>query len=142
MKFLFILLFSFFSATITGQSNIKFENDTINVGIICVEVDSIGHEIPEYLKLNFPFTNAGNEPLILSNSTGNGNGIADFPKDPVLPGQKGTIRTVIYRYRYTAYLKKGEELRPFVTCIQITGNFPEEQRSVCVKGYVKKEKKK
>jgi len=43
----------------------------------------------------FAFKNTGNEPLILSNVTSScGCTIPTWPKDPILPGQSGTIKVM------------------------------------------------
>jgi len=41
----------------------------------------------------FTFTNTGNAPLIISNATGScGCTVPVWPKEPILPGQKATIK--------------------------------------------------
>ncbi|CAN5457039.1 hypothetical protein BH10BAC1_BH10BAC1_17750 [soil metagenome] len=125
-----------------AQSQIKFEKDTVDIGIVNVETDSLGYAALPDIPIDFPYVNAGNEPLIITNAIGNGNGLAVFSKDPLLPKQKGIIKARFTRFQYTNYLKKDEELRPFVTSIIIYGNFPEGKRAICLKGSVKKVKKK
>ena len=141
MRTLFAFLLLLFCETSFAQSSLKFEKDTIDVGTITIEVDSSGHEIPPEIKIDFPFVNAGNEPLIITSATGNGSGTAEYPKNPMVPKQKGVIKAKFTRYRYTGYLKKDEGARAFVTSIMVQGNFPEKQKFICIKGFVKKKKK-
>ena len=43
----------------------------------------------------FTFTNTGNEPLIISDAKGScGCTVPDYPKQPVMPGEKGEIKVV------------------------------------------------
>ena len=141
MRIVFTFLLLFFCGISFSQSHIKFEKDTIDVGTIIVETDSLGHEIPPEIKLDFPFVNSGNEPLIITNAIGSGSGVAYFPKDPIVPKHKGSIHANFTRFRYKGYLKKDEDVRAFVTSIVIQGNFPEKQTFICIKGFVKKAKK-
>ena len=142
MKQVFTLILLLFCAISFSQSKLKFEKDTIDVGTITIETDSAGHETLPEIKLDFQFVNAGNEPLIITSATGNGSGTAEYPKNPIVPKQKGVIHAKFTRYRYTGYLKKDEDARAFVTSIVVQGNFPEKQKFICIKGYVKKKKKK
>jgi hypothetical protein len=42
---------------------------------------------------SFEFTNTGNEPLIISNAKGScGCTVPEWPKEPIAPGAKGTIK--------------------------------------------------
>lgn len=141
MKNIFTSFLLLFFGISFSQSHIKFEKDTIDLGTILIETDSLGHEIHQDISIDFPFTNTGNEPLIITSATGSGNGTADYPKDPITSKQKGVIKATFTRFRYSSYLKKDEELRPFITCIIVQGNFPEKQKYICIKGFVKKVKK-
>ena len=142
MRQVFTLLFLFYCGITFAQSNLKFEKDTIDVGTITIETDSLGHEILPEIKLDFPFVNSGNEPLIITSASGNGSATAEYPKNPIIPKQKGVIKAKFTRFRYTGYLKKDEDARAFVTSIMVQGNFPEKQKFICIKGFVKKIKKK
>lgn len=47
------------------------------------------------LRYEFYVTNSGNEPLILQRvSTGDGGSMAEFTREPILPGEKGWIRFI------------------------------------------------
>lgn len=140
MRILFAFLLFLICEISFAQSKLKFEKDTIDVGTITIEIDSSGHEVLPEIKLDFPFVNSGNEPLIITSATGNGSGTAEFPKNPIVPKQKGVIHAKFTRYRYTGYLKKEEDARAFATSIVVQGNFPEKQKLICIKGFVKKKK--
>ncbi len=140
MKQSFALLLLFCFGFSYGQSNLKFEKDTIDLGTIVLEMDSAEHEKQKIITLDFPYVNVGNEPLIITSATSAGYGNADYPKTPILPKQKGIIKATFTRFKYTGYMKKGEDLRPFCTSIVIQGNFPGGQKSICIKGYVTRKK--
>lgn len=88
-----LFLFSFvgLSLTIHAQENpdpdaarFKFEHDTVNYGTIAYNSD--GNRV-------FKFTNAGKEPLIISQAKGScGCTIPTAPKEPIMPGQSGEIK--------------------------------------------------
>lgn len=137
MKQLLPIVLFVFTKLCVGQSQLKFDKDTIDLGTVTIELDSLGHEKPKFITLDFPFANTGNEPLILFAGIADGNGTADVPKSPILPKHKGILKVSFTRYRYTGYLKTNEGLRPFCTPINIKGNFPEAQKVVCIKGFVK-----
>ncbi len=64
-------------------TSIKFENDIMDFGN--VEVNSEN-------KHSFNFINTGSEPLIISKASGScGCTVPFWPKEPIMPGKKGTI---------------------------------------------------
>lgn len=65
---------------------LTFEKECQDYGKIDID------DIPE-AKLDVRFTNTGNQPLVISNVRGCcGTRIIDWPKEPILPGKKGTIK--------------------------------------------------
>lgn len=64
----------------------SFEQESFDFGEI-TEGDTVTH--------NFNFTNTGKGPLIISNATATcGCTIPEYPKEPIAPGDKGTIHVV------------------------------------------------
>ena len=96
MKKLIALIPAFFLTAIIGCSqtnpqtpnqaavDIKFETTTHDFGTITVGGNGT---------FEFIFTNTGKEPLVLKNvSPSCGCTVSEFPKDPIAPGAKGTIK--------------------------------------------------
>lgn len=100
----FVLLGSFLAACTNKQNNqevvsevptfvdpasapvMSFEKETYDFGIIN-EGQSVVYD--------FEFKNTGKGPLLISNATATcGCTVPEYPKDPILPGQKGTIHVV------------------------------------------------
>ncbi len=64
--------------------DIKFETTTHDFGTITVNGNGA---------FDFTFTNTGKEPLVLKNvSPSCGCTVSEWPKDPIAPGAKGTIK--------------------------------------------------
>jgi hypothetical protein len=64
---------------------LSFEKEGIQYGTVYVD------EMPE-TKHDITFTNTGNQPLLLSNVRACcGTRVTAWPRDPVMPGEKGTI---------------------------------------------------
>lgn len=81
------ICFLFCAILFFAQPRIKYDTAYFDYGQI-VETGT--------LKKEFPFTNIGNEPLVISRAyTGDGGSYAEFPKEPIAPGKKGII-TFIY----------------------------------------------
>lgn len=82
------LLFFVGSAIASSGSEgpvLAFDEDGINYGTVYVD------EMPE-TKHDIVFTNTGNQPLVLSNVRACcGTRVTGWPRDPVMPGEKGTI---------------------------------------------------
>lgn len=74
----------------------------------------------------FIFKNTGNEPLILSNVTSScGCTVPTWPKDPILPGQSGTIKVMYDTKRIGAISKTVKVMSNAITDavdLQIKGN--------------------
>ena len=85
---IFTLLFFIGSAVAFAGSDgpvLTFEKEGINYGSVYVD------EMPE-TKHDITFTNTGNQPLLLSNVRACcGTRVTAWPRDPVMPGEKGTI---------------------------------------------------
>ena len=129
-------------AFIFGQSALKLECDTMDIGMVRIEIDSLGRQLNStYRTVEFPFTNTGNEPLIISQVIGNGNGSAELPQAPVLPGKKGTIIVTINRFRYSKIIQK-DGSHAFITPMIVEGNFKGERQTLYVKGLTIQTRKK
>lgn len=70
--------------TSDDQPVFKFESEEHDFGII-EEGTVVTHE--------FVFTNSGKAPLVITNAQGScGCTVPEYPRDPVMPGQKGVIK--------------------------------------------------
>jgi hypothetical protein len=70
-----------------SSTTIAFDNDVADFGTI---------QDGEKVKHTFTFTNTGDEPLVIANARGScGCTVPDWERNPVLPGQTGTL-TVEY----------------------------------------------
>ena len=115
---------------ITKQANgpsMEFELTTLDYGTI-----EKGSEPVRY----FNFTNVGSEPLIIKNAKGScGCTTPDWPKEPIMPGEKATI-TVKYdtnrvgAFTKTVTLTTNEEVGTRVLTIKGTVQKPEDEQSV------------
>ena len=80
----------------------------------------------EIVDHNFKFTNTGNAPLIINRATAScGCTVPSPPKDPILPGQTGTIHV-----RFNSHNKENQQVKtitieanttPAITKLQIHG---------------------
>ena len=67
-------------------TNIKFATDVVNFGKIKAQSEN---------KYAFEFVNTGTEPLLIENAKGScGCTVPNWPKDPIMPGEKGAIDVV------------------------------------------------
>lgn len=100
-------------------ANISFESEKFNFGEI-EEGPKVTHE--------FTFTNTGKEPLVLSNVKAScGCTTPDWPKEPILPGEEGTI-LVTYN--------TAKRVGPFNKSITITANIAESTKVIYITGTV------
>jgi hypothetical protein len=98
---------------------ITFENDVIDFGTI--EFGSDGTR-------EFVFTNTGREPLIITSARGScGCTVPAPPREPIAPGQKGTIK-VTYDTKRTG---------PFVKTVTVDSNARTSKKVITIKGNVK-----
>lgn len=83
LSLVFVAFYGMSQAVVSG-AEIKFEKETIDYGTIDQYAD--GHR-------EFVFTNTGTEPLVISNAKGScGCTVPTWPKEPIAPGQKATIK--------------------------------------------------
>lgn len=123
MKHLFLLLF--FSI---GLSNLIFAQEGAVISF-AEEKFSFG-EIEEGPKVNheFTFVNDGTEPLILSNVKAScGCTTPSWPKEPILPGDEGTILVTYNTARRVGSFNKS---------ITITSNATEATKVIYISGKV------
>ena len=80
----------------------------------------------------FEFKNTGNEPLIIQNASAScGCTSPEWPKEPILPGKKGTIKVT--------YNTDGRGNQPFDKQVFITSNVPTDNNKpyeLRIKGFV------
>lgn len=83
-QFLFIALFVVLFANYSQAQEIQFIAATIDYGTI--EKGSDPHR-------EFTFTNTGKAPLVISNAKSScGCTVPSYPKEPIMPGEGGTIK--------------------------------------------------
>lgn len=116
---LFILTFSFSQLFAQDGAQITFAEDKFSFGEI-EEGPKVNHE--------FTFTNTGTEPLILSNVKAScGCTTPSWPKDPILPGEEGTILVTYNTARRVGAFNKS---------ITITSNASEATKVIYISGKV------
>lgn len=87
----------FFAVNFSFAQDIKFEALEINYGSIEKGADGVRV---------FKFTNNGTAPLIISNAQGScGCTVPTYPKEPIMPGEKGEIRVKYDTQRVGAFTK-------------------------------------
>lgn len=97
---------------------ILFDSETIDYGTIKKNADG---------NRQFTFTNNGNKPLIITNTTGScGCTVPTKPTEPIMPGQKGTIG-VKYDTSRTGQ---------FTKTVTVTSNASETPKTLTIKGNV------
>lgn len=75
----------------------------------------------------FVFTNTGKEPLIISNAKGScGCTVPSWPKDPIAPGAKGSIKVTYDTQRVGSFVKT----------VTITSNAKTQNKVIKIKGKV------
>ncbi len=96
----------------------KFETEVIDYGTILQGSERVR---------KFHFVNTGKEPLVIQKAQGScGCTIPTFPKEPVMPGQKGVIEVNYDTNR----------LGPFTKTVTVTSNASEETKILTIKGTV------
>jgi hypothetical protein len=79
-----IIAVLFFAVNFVSAQDIKFESLDVNYGSIEKGADGVRV---------FKFTNTGTAPLIISNAQGScGCTVPTYPKEPIMPGEKGEIK--------------------------------------------------
>jgi len=116
-----LLLFLASSAVIMAQSTIKFGRETHDFGEV-KEGDLATYE--------FEFTNSGNQPLIVSNVQPSCGCTSPFwTKEPIMPGQKGTIKAT-----YNSQGRPGV----FNKSLTVVSNASNATTTIYIKGMVKR----
>jgi hypothetical protein len=97
----------------------KFEKEVFDFGTV---------KQGEVVTYEFSFTNAGKEPLIITNATATcGCTVPHFPKEPIKPGDKGTIKV-----SFNTAGKSGMQDK----AVTITSNAREGNKVIHVKGTI------
>jgi len=92
-----IIAVLFFAVNFVSAQDIKFESLEVNYGSIEKGADGVRV---------FKFTNTGTAPLIISNAQGScGCTVPTYPKEPIMPGEKGEIRVKYDTQRVGAFTK-------------------------------------
>ncbi|MBR6182509.1 MAG: DUF1573 domain-containing protein [Prevotella sp.] len=82
-----LLMFAFTYASAQKQAEIKFDKKTHNFGTFS--------EKNAVQKCTFTFTNVGDAPLVINQAVPScGCTAPQYPKNPIAPGDKGTIEVV------------------------------------------------
>lgn len=124
ITFLFCVCASFFlraqdSVRNTSGAVLKFDTTTFWMGNVYQGSTTIGE---------FKFTNAGKEPLVIVNANSSGGGlVAEYPKQPIPPGQKGVIK-----FHFNSTGKVGAQHK----CITVVSNDPRGNAILNVKGVI------
>lgn len=89
MKKLLLMMLLLLSATTLsakGKTDITFSNNAHDFGTIKADKGSV--------TATYEFTNTGDEPLTIINVTNGGCGCTkpEYPRQPIAPGKKGTIK--------------------------------------------------
>lgn len=81
---LFAFNFAIVAQEKVGGPEIEFEKEVHDFGKLQAGADAV---------VNFKFKNTGNEPLIISNARGScGCTVPEWPREPIAPGQSGSIK--------------------------------------------------
>ena len=107
-KFLFVISMALFYVSLSCSQNSKAGNVNGAGAIAFDETEYDYGTIPQGSDgtHDFVFQNTGNEPLLLNNVRSScGCTIPEWPKEPIAPGEKGTIR-VSYNTRITGSFTK------------------------------------
>lgn len=84
VMFVSLVAFNKATAQIETGAKIEFSKETHDYGTIKYGADG---------SCTFEFKNTGNEPLIISNAKGScGCTVPEWPKEPIAPGAKGSIK--------------------------------------------------
>jgi hypothetical protein len=103
--FVVMLVMGVAFASAQSQAEIKFDKTTHDFGTFS--------ENSPVVSCTFTFSNVGNAPLVIHQAVAScGCTVPDYTKEPILPGQKGTIK-VTYNGtgKYPGHFKKSITLR-------------------------------
>ena len=119
-----LLMFAFTYASAQKQAEIKFDKKTHNFGTFS--------EKNAVQKCTFTFTNVGDAPLVINQAVPScGCTAPQYPKNPIAPGDKGTI-VVVYdgRGKIPGHFKKSITVRTNgateMTRLYVEGDMTEE----------------
>ena len=102
-----------------NQADMKFEADEYNFGTI-KQGESVNYE--------FKFTNAGKEPLIITEAHGScGCTVPEWPKEPIKKGQTGTIKVTF---------NSAGKMGPQDKTVTITSNAKSSPKILHIKGNI------
>ena len=103
------------------KTKIQFAEEIHDFGTVEVETENL---------YAFTFTNTGSEPLSITNAKGScGCTVPNWPKDPILPGQTGTIDV-----KFTP--NAGQAGQPIEKVVTVTANTSPENTMVRIKANV------
>lgn len=95
-----ISILAAFAFNATAQESgpkISWDETVVDYGVIAQGADG---------NREFTFTNTGNAPLVITSATGScGCTVPTFPKEPIMPGQKATIKVHYDTQRLGAFNK-------------------------------------
>ena len=104
------------------KTSIRFDKELHDFGEVDANTDN---------PYSFTFTNTGKEPLLITNAKGScGCTVPSWPKDPIMPGQKGQI-DVVFRP------SKGQAGKPQEKTVTVTANTEPVNTVVRIKAKVK-----
>jgi hypothetical protein len=128
-KFLFLVTLAFFTLNVKAQSTEKKDNEpkaTIEFESLIFDFGKIYDGKPA--EHEFVFVNKGKAPLILSNvQPGCGCTTPEWPREPIMPGQKSKIKAI-----YNAGSFRG----PFSKGITVQSNAANGNQQLTIKGTV------
>ena len=110
-------------STTFAQAQIKFDKSEYNFGTFS--------EDSPVQKCTFTFTNVGDKPLVINQAAAScGCTIPTYTKNPIKPGEKGTVEvTYNGKTKFTGHFKKAITIRtngvPEVTRLYIEGTMTE-----------------
>ena len=103
----------------SAQAEIKFDKLTNDFGTFS--------EASPVVTCTFTFTNVGDKPLVINQAVAScGCTVPEYTKDPVQPGEKGSIKVT--------YNGKGRVFGPFTKVITVMSNAKTKMTRLSIKG--------
>jgi len=119
--FLGHIMFAQTDTATEAQGELSFENETIDYGVIAHNADG---------ERTFKFENTGNAPIVISKvKTSCGCTVPTYPKQAILPGEKGEIKVHYATNRVGVFSKT----------LTVMSNAAEGNKALKIKGEVLKE---
>lgn len=131
MKKLFLFIIVFLSASLWASSQLVNAQANIDTTVV-ITFEKIIHDYGTIKQggdgqCEFGFTNTGTNPLVLSNVRSScGCTVAEWPKEPILPGKSGTIKA-----KYNTNI-----MGSFTKTITVTSNAKNSPVRLTIKGNV------